>query len=245
MWYSDIKAGFQEHWAAGGLLHAGASFSCPLATHYGDRYYGRKEGETVPTVPELLTPGTGVHARWMAILERIADFFVWCDTQGMVVIWRPFTELYLRQFWYGKLEDDGFRRLWRHMHRYFTGTRGIRCLLWEFNGRNRRSGKYPGDQYVDLFASSSSYEPGFVHTDDTGSRPWAQGELGHQADYAAWVEKAKRVAPYMVYVLTWDRAFGPVRQPGGDAGQSVDPTYAKALQDPWVLNREHLATVFP
>jgi hypothetical protein len=228
MWYDAIKAGFQEYWDAGGLLHAGASFSCPLASHYGDRYYGREEGETVPTVAELLTPGTGIHARWMAMLERIADFFVWCDRQGMVVIWRPFTELYLSQFWYGKLGDDGFRQLWWHMHHYFTETRGIRCLLWEFNGRNRHS----------------SYEPGFVHTDQTGSRPWAQGELGRQTDYVAWVEKAKRVAPYMTYFLTWDRGSGPAGQSGDGSSPGFNMTYREALQNPWVLNRDELAGVF-
>jgi hypothetical protein len=241
MCYDDIKRGFREHWDAGGLLHAGASFSCPLATHYGDRYHGRKAGELVPSAERLMTSGTPENSRWMCMLDRLAGFFSWCDAQGMVVIWRPFTELYLEQFWYGKLDNDGFRQLWRHMHRYFTDTKGLRCLLWEFNGRNRQSPRYPGDDYVDLFASSSSYEPGFVHRDSTGSRPWAQGELGNQDDYNAWVEKAKATAPYMAYFLTWDRGFGPAGHPSAGPSREFNETYLDALRNPWVLNRGDLA----
>ena len=242
MWFDAIKAGFRQYWEAGGLLHAGASFSCPLADHYGDRYFGRKEQERplLPSADALLTPGTPQNGRWMAMLDRIAEFFGWCDDQQMVVIWRPFTECYLSQFWYGKLADEDFRRLWQHMWTYFMVDRQVRCLLWEFNGRNRQDGYFPGDPYVDLFASSSSYDDGLVRLDDTGSRPWAQGELGDQTDYLAWIEKAKSLAPYMVYFLTWDRGFGPCGHPSSGNSREFNATYIDAVRHPWVINRDEL-----
>jgi hypothetical protein len=60
----------------------------------------------------------------------------------------------------------------------------------------------------------------------------------------AWVEKAKRVAPYMTYFLTWDRGSGPAGQSGDGSSPGFNMTYREALQNPWVLNRDELAGVF-
>lgn len=240
MWFDDIKAAFKEHCQAGGLVMAGAAFSCPLESHYADRYPDRREKYAVPPAARILSEGTKENARWMAMLDRIADLFAWCDQETIPVIWRPFTELYLSQFWYGKLADGDFRQLWVYMHRHFTGTRKIRCLLWEFNGKNRLDPKFPGDEYVDLFASPSSYTSGCLEEDSTGSRPWCQGELGDQKDYNAWIELAKRKAPYMSYFMTWEHGYGPVGHPSDGSSREFNPTYDQALLNPWVLNRTDL-----
>ncbi len=240
MWFDDLKAGLEEHCGAGGLVMAGAAFSCPLASHYADRYCGRHETYEIPSAETITAEGTRENARWMMMLNKIGDFFAWCDERDIPVIWRPFTELYLSQFWYGKIDHADFRRLWTHMHRYFTETRKIRGLLWEFNGKNRLDPKYPGDEFVDMFASPSSYTSGHVEEDDTGSRPWCQGELGDQKDYNAWIEEAKRKAPYMAYFMTWEHGFGPVGHEYDGSSREFNPTYDQALLNPWVLNRDDL-----
>lgn len=115
----------------------------------------------------LITPGGSGNAAWMTYLSSIADSLDILKAAGVVVIWRPFMEVNSSGSWWALLYLDTnyaeYVALWRHMHDYFTVTRGLDNLLWLYApaaepiGRQLTTGRscYPGDGYVDLVGLSA------------------------------------------------------------------------------------------
>ena len=100
----------------------------------------------------LLDPGTETHARWMHELDQVAAGLQELQTNGVVVMWRPFHEMNGNWFWWDGKDPETFKKLWRQMFDYFTKTKGLDNLLWVYapNHGTKTAVYYPGDRYVDL-----------------------------------------------------------------------------------------------
>lgn len=101
---------------------------------------------------ELLKPGA-THDRWMKSLDQIAAGLEELQAAGIVVIWRPLHEMNGGWFWWGAKPGADFVAVWRHMFDYFTKTKNLHNLIWDFgpnHGQQPATNFYPGDAYVDL-----------------------------------------------------------------------------------------------
>jgi len=98
---------------------------------------------------------------WMA---TVADTFDRLQAQGVVVLFRPISEMNGTWFWWGHQERADYVALWEFLYDYFTITRGLNNLIWvmetdsgthALNSTNSTGNPsdyyYPGDSLVDVF----------------------------------------------------------------------------------------------
>jgi mannan endo-1,4-beta-mannosidase len=140
---------------------------------------------------DLLTPGTEIHARWIAQVDTVAGFLTQLRDAGVPVLWRPYHEMNGDWFWWcGRSGPRGYSALWRALHDRLVRHHALDNLLWVWNA-NAPSGEhagpygdfYPGHDVVDVLASDI-YRGDFAmrYYDDlvalASGKPIAIGECG-------------------------------------------------------------------
>jgi len=110
---------------------------------------------------ELVTPGTPLHLRWLAQLDRIAEHLKTLKEHGVPVLWRPYHEMNGAWFWWGKKPgEEGYQKLWRLMYQRFVDYHELNNLIWVWNANglvHSNIGNYtdyfPGIDVVDVLAT--------------------------------------------------------------------------------------------
>lgn len=248
MWYTSMKRGISDLASKGGIIKIGSSFFAPTEEGYQIRNYLQVDYD------KMMTLGTRTHENFWRLVDRTAELFSYMAEKDIPFLYRPFTESYLNKcFWYDSgMPDQVFIELWRELYHYLTEEKGLHNILWDFNG-DRTSSKYPGDEYVDLFHGKSVYRDMHVEKEAGNSLPFAQGELGYQADYWEWLQKLKKESPESAYVLVWDRGWGPrghevygsqiknhAQGKEFTAYQLYNESYNRFLTDPYVITLDDL-----
>lgn len=121
-------------------------------------------------IPELLNPATALatnqfaRSNYLAWRDNVASNLTTLRDLGVVVLFRPFSEMNGTWFWHGNKPRSEWIALWRDLHDYLTFTRGLTNLLWVYEsdsavhmiaGMANSSGTmvdyyYPGDDLVDI-----------------------------------------------------------------------------------------------
>ena len=120
-------------------------------------------------IPEMLNPATLLatnlvaRSNYLAWRSAAADYLTGLRDAGVVVLWRPFSEMNGSWFGHGNKPRSHWVALWRDLHDYYTNTRGLTNLLWVFEPDSSvhlvsgptSSGTpidyyYPGDDVVDV-----------------------------------------------------------------------------------------------
>ena len=120
-------------------------------------------------IAELLNPATALatnqfaRSNYLAWRDQMADGLATLRDSGVVVLFRPFSEMNGSWFWHGNKPRSHWIALWRDLHDYYTTTRGLTNLLWVFEPDSSvhlvsgatTSGTpidyyYPGDDVVDV-----------------------------------------------------------------------------------------------
>ncbi len=113
------------------------------------------------------TNAADVSARsnYLALRDNIATNLALLRDSGVVVLFRPLSEMNGAWFWQGNRRRAEFIALWRDLHDHYTFTRGLTNLLWVYEsdagfahivaGSPNSSGTmvdyyYPGDDLVDI-----------------------------------------------------------------------------------------------
>ena len=137
-----------EYWQQGGLVTLSTHLYNPARTNAA---FGGLRDKDVD-LNTLLATNTETHARWMHELDQIADGLQQLQTNGVVVLWRPFHEMNGDWFWWDGKDPETFKKLWRQDVRLFhenersgQSALGLCAEPWH---QHRRY--YPGDRYVDL-----------------------------------------------------------------------------------------------
>jgi mannan endo-1,4-beta-mannosidase len=143
---------------------------------------------------ELVTDGTPLNEAWKLGADKIAASLKQLQDKNIPVLWRPYHEMNGVWFWWcNQKGDQGFKRLWIMMYKYFTDEHKLNNLIWVWNTNAPRdrlndeawpySDFYPGDEYVDILAADvyhNDYKQS--HHDDllalAKGKPIALGEVG-------------------------------------------------------------------
>ena len=135
------------YWKQGGLV----TISWHAPNPANPQGYGGLNDKGVD-LQDLLKPGA-THDRWMKSLDEVAAGLEKLQQLGVVVIWRPLHEMNGDWFWWGAKPGADYIAIWRHMFDYFTHTKQLHHLIWDFgpnHGKLPAADFYPGDTYVDL-----------------------------------------------------------------------------------------------
>jgi mannan endo-1,4-beta-mannosidase len=196
---------------------------------------------------ELTTPGTPLHQRWCAQVDRIAEMLQELRDARVAILWRPYHEMNGDWFWWGgRPGATGFVALWRLMHERFTRRHGLDNLIWVWNPNapfgkvGRYADFFPGHDVVDVLAADvydhrKTGQPFLPeHYEELRSlaagKPIALGEVGPVPTPAVLEQQRD-----WVWFMTWSNF--ETRQP-----EAVRTIYSDAR----VLSLEHLpAAGFP
>lgn len=217
-----------EHWQRGGLVTISWSPHSPwlnderdIAGHPGEWADTQTKNHDPGRIDlrELLDPSQPRHAVWRRKLDRVAAALQELQQAGVVVLWRPMAEMNGDWFWWGQAsspEPDLYKAVWRDMHRYLTGTKGLHNLLWVYSPYRGPASPaetayirpvdwaYPGADLVDVVAGVS------------------YGDTLDIADYAAYLAFGKPVAM---------GEYGPALQGAASVAGNFDTTrYNQRLQ---------------
>lgn len=153
------------YWQAGGIpLLKWAIYNPWTVKNAGD--------QTNVDVPGLLNPAASaasVQARNQAAhdnlldwMTQVGDALARLQQQGVVVMFRPMSEMNGAWFWWGHREYIDYASLWEYLFDYFTNTRGLNNLIWVYEsastehvpgfvgaGSSASDYYYPGDDRVD------------------------------------------------------------------------------------------------
>ena len=113
---------------------------------------------------ELVTEGTSLNDAWKVGADKIAMYLKQLQDKNIPVLWRPYHEMNGVWFWWcNQKGEQGFKRLWIMMYKYFTEVHQLNNLIWVWNTNAPRdipndeafaySDFYPGDEYVDILAA--------------------------------------------------------------------------------------------
>lgn len=148
-----------DWWKKGGLVticwHCGPKF---------DGNYDNCKNDEIADWDAVLTDGTPENKEFVKNMDNAGKALQRLQEQGVPVLWRPFHEFDGAWFWWGKGEEENFKKLWIMMYDHFTNDLGLNNLIWvlgySHNGTDYK-GKppkwYPGDEYCDI-VGADSYE---------------------------------------------------------------------------------------
>jgi mannan endo-1,4-beta-mannosidase len=113
---------------------------------------------------ELTTPGTRLHARWLAQVDVVAGYLAQLRDAHVPVLWRPYHEMNGVWFWWGdKKGPQGYPRLYRMLYDRLVHHHRLNNLLWVWNANAPRdiprdqaypyADFYPGARWVDVLAT--------------------------------------------------------------------------------------------
>lgn len=150
----------REGYSRGGVITF--SWHAPNPISKGNFY------DTTKVVSTIL-PGKENHATFVAMLDRLADFFN--AAAPIPIIFRPYHEHNGDWFWWGKTHasEEDFIELWRFTVDYLRDTKGVHNVLYAFSPDRSRmqpdSEKdyfyaYPGDDYVDVLGLDNYFDLG-------------------------------------------------------------------------------------
>jgi len=106
--------------------------------------------------PGKLQTNTFAHANYTNWLREVADGLDNLKSNGVVVLWRPFSEMNGGWFWHGHEYRGAWVAMWRHMYDYFTFERNLNNLIWVYESDSSVHTLvpfdyyYPGDDVVDV-----------------------------------------------------------------------------------------------
>jgi len=153
------------HWQAGGIpLLKWAIYNPWTVKNAGD--------QTNVDIPGLLNPAVSsaaararnqtAHDNLLDWMAQVGDALARLQQQGVVVMFRPISEMNGAWFWWGHREYDDYAALWDYLYDYFTNTRGLNNLIWVYEsastehvpsfvgaGSSASDYYYPGDDRVD------------------------------------------------------------------------------------------------
>ncbi len=244
------------YWKAGGLVTIHINPNNPwTGKSYGkDNLAGREK------IANVLKPGMPENLVWIEKLDAYAKLLAELRNAGVVVLWRPLHEMtFTNCYWYdcGATSDrEVFKKLWRHMFRYFTYEKKLDNLIWVFSVSNvgewggpSPKSVYPGADYVDIVGLSLYSNEVEIHPRDyeelsSLGKPFAFTEFGpgHKDnktgegfDNMDLIRAVRWKYPKTIYANYWHSWHG--------ANMSIidNGNADRLMNDPWSVDRSELS----
>lgn len=248
---STVTPYARDYWARGGMVVIKWAFRNPwTGGNANDREIG-------PGLGELLTPGTPAHETWIAWLDEAAAGLAELRDAGVVVLFRPNSEMNGGWFWWGHRPRQDYIAMWRYMHHYLTEAKGLHNLLWVYESDAATHDLvavdyyYPGDDVVDVIGHNVYHNTWQLPFDSDAvnrryPKPFAipQAGPGKERRDGTWdnltmIRAIRDRMPRCSFFAVWN-SFG-----GNGARRQLlaigdNRNASELLDDPWILTRKEL-----
>ncbi len=109
----------------------------------------------------LITSGTALNTRWIAQIDKIADYLQILNQNRIPILWRPYHEMNGIWFWWGnKPGKDGYSKLWNLLYDRFTNFHNLNNLIWVWNANvpMKFLNKSTAKQYEEFLPSFDKFD---------------------------------------------------------------------------------------
>jgi len=201
------------------------------------------------------------HDVYLGWLEAVAEGLKALRDAGVVVLWRPCSEMNGGWFWWGRRSQQDYLALWRHQYQYLTVHHKLDNLLWVYESASGVHDAvpadyyYPGDEYVDVMGHNlydQTWDLPFEANDLFRCYPkvyaFPQAGTAHgqgKPTDGSWsnltyIRQIRVRYPRCSFFAAWNSfVTGGGRVPVRLA--IVDNPQAKELmEDPWIVTRDQL-----
>lgn len=213
------------------------------------------------TSPQNREANRRAHEVYLGWLSSIAEGLKELRRAGVVVLWRPCSEMNGAWFWWGRRSQQDYLALWRHQYQYLTVEHGLDNLLWVYESASGVHDMvpsdyyYPGDEYVDVMGHNLydktwnlPFEANDLYRDYPKVYAFPQAGTAHGQgkptdgswDNLTYINQIRVRYPRCSFFAAWNSfATGGGRVPVRLA--IVDNPHAKELlEDPWIVTRDRL-----
>ncbi|MCR5130182.1 MAG: hypothetical protein K6C10_01805 [Prevotella sp.] len=175
-------------------------------------------------------------------IDKIANYFLTLQRNGMACIFRPLHEGSGGWFWWGREGATNFIKLYRLIYDEMVNVKGVHNVIWVWNAAEDDQDWCPGDDYydvvsLDIYNDDSDYSSNYVafdkvKTNTEGKKIVALSENGPIPDIDKEFDEEAVWSWWMPWYQTWD-------------GKFVDKTSAaewkKCMNDERVITLEDLS----
>lgn len=260
---SNANAYAQLYWSDGGLVlikwqpRNPWNLQMPQATNHAS-----------VDLTALLDPTNGppaafatnlfAHTHFMDWVKEAADGLDALQSNGVVVLWRPMSEMNGGWFWHGKANRAAWISIWRFLHQYFTAQRGLHNVIWVYESDQSvhpllpADYYYPGDDVVDVMGHNL-YDDDWHMADDLQAlyRPHGKVYAFPQAGPATltggtWSntimsEAIHAVYPRCSFLCAWNSFTTSGNTYYAHNAIADNPEAQALMDDPWSVDKAALA----
>ncbi|MGN0552531.1 MAG: glycosyl hydrolase [Oscillospiraceae bacterium] len=161
---------------------------------------------------KALTEGTSEYETLIKGMDKAAAALKELKEQNIPVLWRPFHEFDGAWFWWGKGDEENFKKLWIMMYDRYTNYWELDNLIWVlgYSGNGKNYDKwYPGDEYVDI-AGADSYSDGANGKLYKNVSKVVGEEMPiafHECGRVPTVEQLEKASANWVWFMTWHTEY--------------------------------------
>lgn len=120
---------------------------------------------------ELLTPGTRLHERWLAQVDRLATSLQVLRKAGIPVLWRPYPEINVKKYWWGgRRGAAGAPALYRMLFERLSTHHRLNNLIWVWTAAPDAYSEVPGAQFHDFLPGHLYFDSIALSIEPTGQR---------------------------------------------------------------------------
>ncbi len=175
-------------------------------------------------------------------IDKIADFFLELQSEGMACIFRPLHEASGGWFWWGREGAEPFRKLYRLLYEEMVTVKGVHNVIWVWNAGPDDADWDPGAEYYDVVSADiynadfdySSNAPTFYQLQQLthGKKIIALSENGPIPDIQKEVDEEAVWSWWMPWYQTWN---------GGFVDKTSKEEWRKCMNDERVITLEDLS----
>lgn len=248
-----------QWWTNGGLVQIKWSVRNP----WSGGFYSNTNG-ILNDLAGLLNPSSSLPANQAYNQNANNNLMAWLDeaaaglnelrTNGVVVLWRPISEMNGGWFWWGSQKRENYIGLWRFMHDYFTRVKGLDNLIWVYESdASVHPGipadyYYPGDDVVDVM-THNLYSDTWVLSWESDQvyrhypKPQAVPQAGSQQtrdgtwDNLIFLDGITNRLPRLSYFCAWSSFTNNGFQVRAIVG---NPNASNLMNHPLILTRDTL-----
>jgi mannan endo-1,4-beta-mannosidase len=240
-----------KYWEAGGLVKVKWAPANPWTK-------GRDIDTSNVDMKDLHTPGTAANQTWMSWFDDAAAGLAQLRDAGVVVLYRPFSEMNGGWKWYGtrNCSREDYLQMWRFHFDYFTRVKGLNNLIWVYESDAGMHDSvavdyyYPGDDFVDVVSHNMfsdtwdlPYDLERICRDYPKVYAISQAGPGRTMRDGSWdnmimidmIRRHYKRCSYSVVWCSWGRDSSKAHM-----GIIDNRNPQQLIADPWIVTREKL-----
>ena len=178
----------------------------------------------------------------IADIDKVADYFLEMQEEGVAAIFRPLHEANGKWFWWGTQGGANYVKLYQLVYNEMVNVKGVKNLVWVWNPEYATDSDWnPGAEYydvvsIDIYNSAKDYQSNYVAFNNlkkltSNSKLIALSENGPVPDVDDCYDNGATWSWWMPWYQSWSGNF---------ADQTETTQWKKVMEDERIITLEDM-----